>query len=65
MPTKQNDDQYPEAEAQQRFMAALKAAVNTPPAPLKSIPRKRVKNGRPKSQSSRPKQSRLRKKPAK
>ena len=36
MPTKA-EDQYSEQEAQQRFMAALKAAVNTPPKPLKSM----------------------------
>jgi len=42
MNTKQNE-QYPEEEAQRRFMASLKAAVNTPPKPLKSVPRKRPK----------------------
>jgi hypothetical protein len=31
------DQKYSEQEAQQRFMAALKAAVNTPPKPLKSM----------------------------
>jgi hypothetical protein len=31
------DDEYSEQEAQQRFMASLKAAVNTPPKPLKSM----------------------------
>jgi hypothetical protein len=30
-------DQYSEQEAQRRFMAALKAAMNTPPKPLKSM----------------------------
>ncbi len=35
-------DQYSEPEAQRRFMAALKAAVNTPPKPLKSMGRKGV-----------------------
>jgi hypothetical protein len=35
-----DDDQYSEQEAEQRFLAALKAAVNTPPRPLKDIPRK-------------------------
>lgn len=39
---KENADQYSEQEAQQRFMAALKAAVNTPPKPLKSMTRKGV-----------------------
>lgn len=42
MPQSKNDDVYPEQEAQQRFMAALKAAVNTPPKPLKSMARKGV-----------------------
>jgi hypothetical protein len=37
------DDKYSEEEAQQRFMASLKAAVNTPPKPLKDKPRKRPK----------------------
>jgi hypothetical protein len=33
----QKDDQYSEQETEQRFMNALKAAVNTPPKPLKSM----------------------------
>jgi hypothetical protein len=36
------EDQYSENEAQQRFMAALKAALKTPPMPLKSMTRKGV-----------------------
>jgi len=36
-------DNYSEKEAQSRFMAALKAAVNSPPKPLKSMTRKRSK----------------------
>ena len=36
-------DDYSEQEAQQRFMAALKAAVNTPPKPLKSMTPKHPK----------------------
>jgi hypothetical protein len=36
------DDQYSEQEAEQRFMAALKVAVNTPPKPLKSMTPKGV-----------------------
>jgi hypothetical protein len=36
-------DQYSEREAQRRFMATLKAAVNTPPKPLKDVPKKRAK----------------------
>jgi len=35
-------DQYSEKEAQRRFMASLKAAVNTPPKPLKSMTPKGV-----------------------
>lgn len=34
------DNDYTEKEAQQRFKAALKAAVNTGPRPLKSMTRK-------------------------
>jgi len=34
---KLDTDAYPEPEAQRRFMAALKAAVNTPPKPLESM----------------------------
>lgn len=36
MPTKPNEE-YSEKEAQTRFMAALKSAVNTKPKPLKSM----------------------------
>jgi len=35
--------QYSEQEAEQRFVAALKAAVKTPPKPLKSMTPKRTK----------------------
>jgi hypothetical protein len=38
----ERDDQYSEQEAQRRFMAAIKAAVNTPPKPLKSMAPKGV-----------------------
>jgi len=34
------DKQYSEQEAQQRFVAAVKAALNTPPKPMKDVPRK-------------------------
>jgi hypothetical protein len=34
------DDQYLEEEAQKRFIAAVKAALNTPPKHLKDIPYK-------------------------
>jgi hypothetical protein len=36
-------DRYSEEEAQQRFVSAVKAALNTPPKPLKSMSRKRSK----------------------
>jgi hypothetical protein len=42
MAQKQSDNQYPEQEAQQRFLAAIKAAVNSPPRPLKSMTPKGV-----------------------
>jgi hypothetical protein len=41
--SKKPDDHYSREEAQQRFMASLKAAVNTPPKPLKSMTPKRRK----------------------
>jgi hypothetical protein len=41
-PTARDDDQFSDQEAQQRFMVALKAAVNTPPKPLKAMGRKGV-----------------------
>jgi hypothetical protein len=31
---------YSEQEAQQRFVAAVKAALKTPPQPMKDVPRK-------------------------
>jgi hypothetical protein len=37
------DERYSEAEAQQRFETALRAALNTPPKPMKDIPKKRPK----------------------
>jgi hypothetical protein len=40
---KQPNDQYSPEETQRRFLASLKAAVNTPPKPLKSMTRKRPK----------------------
>jgi hypothetical protein len=48
-------DDYSEKEAQQRFMAALKAAVSTPPKPLKSMTRKgkRAQPGRAKKKQAR------------
>jgi hypothetical protein len=43
MKAKQKDEQYSEHEATLRFMTALRAAVNTPPKPLKDKPRQRPK----------------------
>jgi hypothetical protein len=43
MNNKKTADQYSEKETQRRFMASLKAAVNTPPKPLKDVPKKRKK----------------------
>jgi hypothetical protein len=39
----QKNEQYSEHEATVRFMTALRAAVNTPPKPLKSMTPKRPK----------------------
>jgi hypothetical protein len=46
-------DQYSEREANRRFMASLKAAVNTPPKPLKDIPKTRDKTQRKKAKKKR------------
>jgi hypothetical protein len=37
---KKDNEPYSEREAQRRFRAAIKAAVNTPPKPLKSMTQK-------------------------
>jgi hypothetical protein len=37
----QQTDQYSEEEAQRRFEALIRAALNTPPKPMKDIPRQR------------------------
>jgi hypothetical protein len=37
-----SDEQYSEAEAQRRFLGALKVALNTPPKPQKMMARKGV-----------------------
>jgi hypothetical protein len=42
MTRKQTDEQYSEEEAQRRFLAAVKAGLNTKPKPLKSITPKGV-----------------------
>ena len=39
MATKQPGDEYSEREAQKRFEAALKGAMNTPHKPLKEKPK--------------------------
>ncbi len=41
--TKKPNEDYSQEEAQRRFMQSLKAAVNTPPKPLKSMTRSRPK----------------------
>jgi hypothetical protein len=43
MNSKRTGDQYSDQEAQQRFQAALKGALSTPPKPLKSMTPKRTK----------------------
>lgn len=40
--TKNRDEQYSEEEAQRRFLAAVKAGLNAPPMPLKSMTPKGV-----------------------
>jgi hypothetical protein len=37
-----NDDEYDDDEAQRRVLAAVKAGLNTPPKPLKSMTPKGV-----------------------
>jgi len=46
------NETFSEQEAQQRFMAALKAAVNTPPKPLKSKAPRRARPQRKKLRKS-------------
>ena len=43
MNSKREGDQYSEAEAQRRFEAAVKAALNTPPKPRKTMARSEQK----------------------
>jgi hypothetical protein len=38
--TDKKDDKYPEDEAERRFLGTVKAALNTPPKPLKDMPRR-------------------------
>jgi hypothetical protein len=40
--TVKQSDEYSEQEAQSRFLGSLKAALNTPPKPLKNMPKKGV-----------------------
>jgi hypothetical protein len=42
MQKEKEEDGFTEEEAQGRFLAAVKAALNTPPRPQKSRPRKGV-----------------------
>jgi hypothetical protein len=52
--TKQTkEDQYSEEEAQRRFIAAVKAGLNTSPKPLKSMTPKRVRAQSKKRQKKR------------
>jgi hypothetical protein len=48
--SKSENEDFSEEEAQQRFVAPVKAALNTPPKPLKDRPEKRKesKGGRSK-----------------
>ena len=41
MSVKSRNDDYPPEEAQRRFEAALRAALNTPPKPVKDMPKKK------------------------
>jgi hypothetical protein len=49
MVAKSDPDQFSEEEAQRRFQALLRAAVTTPPKPLKDMPKKRAKQARHRS----------------
>jgi hypothetical protein len=40
--TVKQGDKYSEQEAERRFLGSLKAALNTPPKPLKNMPKKGV-----------------------
>jgi hypothetical protein len=54
MPIDKSKNDYSEQEAQQRFMTALKAAVNTPSKPLKSMTRKDANVQRKKERPPKP-----------
>jgi hypothetical protein len=41
--TREQDEQFTPEEAQRRFEATLRGAVNTPPTPLKDMPKTRAK----------------------
>jgi hypothetical protein len=49
-----DEDSYPAQEAQRRFEIALRAALNTPPKPLKDMPRKRPESKRKAGKAAKP-----------
>jgi hypothetical protein len=48
---KRKAENYTEAETERRFNAALRGAFETPPKPMKEIPRKRARKSRRKRTS--------------
>jgi hypothetical protein len=50
MDTKRRSEDYTEQEAQERFEAALKSALNTPHRPLKDKPKVKKAKRKPKRQ---------------
>lgn len=46
MSTKRENEEFPPDEAQRRFEAAIRAALNTPPKPMKDMPKKRKPRAR-------------------
>lgn len=50
----EDEDNYPEEEAQRRYEALLRAALRTPHKPLKTLPRKRDKPSERESASKKP-----------
>jgi len=51
MAERRQNDQLSSAETQRRFEAALRGAFNTPPKPMKDIPRRRKPKARQKSRA--------------
>jgi hypothetical protein len=51
--SKEKSDEYSAKEAKQRFDAALRGGLSTPPKPLKSMTPKRAKAQRAKKQNTR------------